>query len=1247
MSRKGLYAPVVRKLITAVVLIGITGIFLSVYYLIYLPQTRTLYNERNFRILHEASNSFKQRIENYGLLYSSSHVSEVHKDVPLSAGLLDSSVPAVSFNAAFLSSFKGDPKTNAVFQSVPTIVLDSIRFTLYQTTKDSVSAGPVSKRTKTNFDTIILIKTLLEPIIKVHSATFQSVLLIKQASDSAEANNKKLICYDSILYKSDNADIANIATDSLFRNRNVQAPLISDLDIEGIGYKMFLLPFKINSESPETYVLAGIVANKTYKEESQDIPVDLLLTVCLILVVLLLMLPFLKIFFLSAEESITLKDVRTIILVIYIIPVFVTLVCSAIWLTLYKKEQTKEMLQNLQQNVEKNFYSEINQSLLQIKKYDKIISNPSSVITNKTKTNLLSLPQQQQNTVDIKDVVFYPDVYKNITSLHWMNTEGNDIAVWTLTRLPANYIKLSDRPYFTDIKYKRGYVLPTRVLPDADTTHFSILPVLSRLTGEYTINIAAPSSAQIAADKQAIAIGTSGTMYSVWNTVVPKGFSFCIVDETGNIICHSDTARNLQENIFQESGDSMILHSVINHKDSTFLPDVNLYEHSVSMIVKPMPNLPYYLITYYNKRGEYLFLFHILAFVFVCESALLILVSLFSYIAMVSYKKISKLLFTTSDHDWLKPSADKKNYYRKLMLQSGAIALLTGVFSLFYRNDDYVLYTLHTAILLPLFVVTAYYITRQSKKFIQKENITNLFFTKNQHEQFFNFILKIVALYILSLCLFSFFQNALYFNQSSSNADGIKTGIRILMVLEFLSMLFIAGINFNSGKSASEIQNVNNGYLTYFITSLIFSVILISVVPALSFVSYAFREEKMLQVQSDQIDLAKKIQQRRATINPVLWKTKLNIQPFANSAKAYISDLKFNPNKGIYVSCQNRLDTIKKFNSNQQKNISCSPLYKIMTQFLFLPPDHDEFYSNSSHDDYYNWSFGSNNGNDTLTLFYKNTTDNLDSSSFKLTSPLPLIGLFSSYAQSYQGMLLLLILSILIFLFYIVISSATKRVFLIGFFTGKPNENEVQWLKDCYEKVNLKKQCTPLFAEDETVNLKTVRDKENEEDSMKNDSDEQIIQLHLCLQPVYENIWKRLSDVEKYTLYDFATDGFTNYKQSLVLYGLHRKGLVVKEADGNITIFTKSFRNFLVTKGSTEEVKRLSNEGKKGSWGTVRTFFYIILIAVAVFIFISQEEASKRLITIVTSLGALLPAILKLFDKSTFALPASGKTGET
>jgi hypothetical protein len=145
---------------------------------------------------------------------------------------------------------------------------------------------------------------------------------------------------------------------------------------------------------------------------------------------------------------------------------------------------------------------------------------------------------------------------------------------------------------------------------------------------------------------------------------------------------------------------------------------------------------------------------------------------------------------------------------------------------------------------------------------------------------------------------------------------------------------------------------------------------------------------------------------------------------------------------------------------------------------------------------------------------------------------------------------------------------------------------------------------------------------------------EKVLELHHALVPLYERIWQNCSPGEKFTLYDFALDGFTNYKKVDILYSLVEKGLLLKE-DNNFIIMTKSFRNFLITKASSAEIKNLSKEGK-GSWAIMRTVFYIILIVVAVFIFISQEEASKRLITIVSSLAALLPVILKLFDKSTF-----------
>ena len=226
-----------------------------------------------------------------------------------------------------------------------------------------------------------------------------------------------------------------------------------------------------------------------------------------------------------------------------------------------------------------------------------------------------------------------------------MDSAGDDIAAWNFNKLPTTYFALGDRPYFKDIKYNKTYTIP-----DAEainkTDSFSLQPVLSRLTGEFTFNVATHSNAEIGKGKKAIAIGISSKMYSVYNTILPRGFAFCIVDENGNIVCHSDTARSLQENIFEESSDSFALRSIISHKDSVLRTDFSLYDEPVKMIIKPLPGLPYYLITYYKKRGQYLFIFHILAFVFICEAALLLFVSLFSYCMMLSDKKNSKLFFT-------------------------------------------------------------------------------------------------------------------------------------------------------------------------------------------------------------------------------------------------------------------------------------------------------------------------------------------------------------------------------------------------------------------------------------------------------------------------------------------------------------------------------------------------------------------------------------------------------------------------
>ena len=254
--------------------------------------------------------------------------------------------------------------------------------------------------------------------------------------------------------------------------------------------------------------------------------------------------------------------------------------------------------------------------------------------------------------------------------------------------------------------------------------------------------------------------------------------------------------------------------------------------------------------------------------------------------------------------------------------------------------------------------------------------------------------------------------------------------------------------------------------------------------------------------------------------------------------------------------------------------------------------------------------------------------------------------LFQDFGENYIGILALLIF---MFLFYKVIYSVSVRIFLIGFFkdiNGNPNTQDTELLKETYRQPNLELTIKNILGIDKEVNFATIREKENEKFYNSIDGDVYIIEMHLALMDVYENIWQNCTDIQKYTLYDFATDGFTNYKKVMVLYPLYKAGLLIKEPDGNISLMTKSFRNFLITKEASPDIKKLNKQSKNGTWSSLRTVFYIILIGVAVFIFMSQQEASKTLITIITSLGALLPAMLKLFDKSSSGSASTAKSSD-
>jgi len=141
MSEKGSSFPVLRRIVTVILLAGIALTFLTVYYFIYLPQQRALFNARTFRVLNQMASNFQDRIENYGIVKKYNQVSKSSPDsiVPVSElDLLDTtnnkndSSRNARFNKIFQQSFGKSISKVEEYRADVKLIRDSVQYNIYK-----------------------------------------------------------------------------------------------------------------------------------------------------------------------------------------------------------------------------------------------------------------------------------------------------------------------------------------------------------------------------------------------------------------------------------------------------------------------------------------------------------------------------------------------------------------------------------------------------------------------------------------------------------------------------------------------------------------------------------------------------------------------------------------------------------------------------------------------------------------------------------------------------------------------------------------------------------------------------------------------------------------------------------------------------------------------------------------------------------------------------------------------------------
>ena len=1218
--------PVLRQTLIVVSFIALVGLFFALNYFIVIPRQQEAYNNRVFRILEETSDAFVKALEDKSEFYKRNPTNTKASKAVDTPRIGNEQTCDTLIKQKILRSFStlgGDIVKTDEKRKIFTFTADTIKLSILDAKGKKTDSLPLN----------LLLRETFEPNIQqLHKDEFDMVTLVKRDRDTVKDGSKivQLKTKDQLLYKFGRLAAGYILPgDTLFKDpRFGQFSSISDITIAGTSYKAFTLPFRFDGND---LMVTGFLREKDYKIATTGYSIPALLWVVFLLTLFFLSLPLIKIYLSSRQERISTADLRMLMVVFVVVPLVATIAAVTMLIYQQKDQATDKDLTALHEKVHTAFTGEVSAVVSQLKSYNQLLKSPAARWCEVYEQNKNRL-RKKGDTTDLRNVLFYPTQYPNADDIFWVNDSGTQVAKWFFTRKkePIYYFDLSPRNYFQRMKANKAFA--------TDGGQFYLEPTISWSSGNYSINVLTSanqpflSSTNTQDSTTATMIGMGCNLYSVYNPIVTKGYNFCIINTEGEILFHSETKRCLHENVFHESEDDFSLQNAVARKDSELLPDIKLFEHHAKAYVSPVEGMPgFHLISYFNKREQNLFVFHISAFTLLCSAVTLFLLLLAVLLYYFFGSRRQERRVFTYESAWMKPSRAKTGFYLQNIRQLGSVVLLSAallILMLFSPKDHY-WYLLQASVLLPFSAVTGYVLLRNEYNLGQPATRG---FTVSGFTGFLGRNWRILLIYFLMAAFVLLSLN--YFQEHKR---------RFLPVFSLLVLvLSLPAIAFRNCTIKPKLSPTKTARYLFFYTLLVFlNTVAISVLPALGIIHFAMNEEKEMEVKAKQFYAATKIDNRRAYLNDyydasILGDTNL------------IKQRKLSEKFGMHL-LHNQVRAAKLPHRNSVDRLTYSAFYKDVTQFLFLPKDHTDFFDDNGA---YFWYKEKSEGEDRIYLAYDNETDQQTKDAVILQQNNQSESLLQTMFSGYAGWLVFLALVAFFIFQFLLIQAVARKIFLLDYFAYEPEEDvkkrrsrtlaeqnlyepEGKWVNTFFQELELEPTDKTFFDADEnTLTSELITKKEAMCPKGFDTEEEQILRIQYLLTPAYDKIWEKLTDKEKLVLYDFALDGFTNYKNVDILYSLYDKGLL-KKTNYQLELMNYSFRSYLLGKSGTKEILELMRELSFGStWKNTKNIFFVTFFAILIFIFATQQDVSNRILAIVSGLATLVPLLLKIFDRN-------------
>lgn len=480
------------------------------------------------------------------------------------------------------------------------------------------------------FDEFVIVKILKNPAgnsglkkiileqgdeLKTTSANTEKTTASKKTTDTEiqhEASTAAVIAYQTLT----NELRLNILDSLSEKEPGFYSGKIKDVKIQGGDYKLFTHRFEF--EVGEDWLLCGLSSKKTFTHETHSVELFVGLFAAFLILSILFSMPILKLAIMSSVERLQIINVWFTGFSIVVGSAVIVLLMLFGSQDLGGQKKLDDRLHILGKRIEKSFEQELDSIVRQLNWFERnqgyLFTKSLSVDTNRFSGKLMNLerhrgidrhkPQSSWVDPDLSFLSGRKLTYPYFNQCIWIDKHGDQSLLISTAKVDKyeTPIRLDDRKYWQKVYYTPENLWALRTKIHKDENRFALQSIRSWRSGLNEAGVSIPITDTCGTGKRDPKVLAISTRFgTVMEPLLPPGYGFCIIDDTGAVWFHSDTKLNNRMQLFEEVPDSskILLRSAALGRDSVALT-FKYGNTDVRGYTLPINGLPLSLVVFYD-----------------------------------------------------------------------------------------------------------------------------------------------------------------------------------------------------------------------------------------------------------------------------------------------------------------------------------------------------------------------------------------------------------------------------------------------------------------------------------------------------------------------------------------------------------------------------------------------------------------------------------------------------------------------